>query len=94
MKEMLLTFGDTLAKKRLFVILDMLLLFVPAVLWAQNHPIPVSDINGVVVDDANHGVAGANLRLTAVLDSARVYQTVTNEDGGYLLRVQPGLYMK
>ena len=92
MKEILLTFGDTLKKKRFFVLLDICLLFVPAVLWAQNHPIPVSDINGVVVDDANHGVAGANLRLTAVLDTARVYQTVTNEEGGYSLRVQPGLY--
>jgi hypothetical protein len=94
MKEMLLTFGDTLAKKRFFVLLDMLLLCVPAVLWAQNPSVPVSDVNGIVVDDANHGVAGANLRLTAVLDTARVYQTVTNEEGGYSLRVQPGLYMK
>ena len=92
MKEMLLTFGDTLAKKRFFVLLDMLLLFVPAILWAQNPSVPVSDVNGIVVDDANHGVAGANLRLTAVLDTARVYQTVTNEEGGYSLRVQPGLY--
>ena len=89
---MLLTFGDTQAKKRFLVLLDMLLLLVPAVLWAQNPSVPASDVNGIVVDNANHGVAGANLRLTAVLDTSRVYQTVTNEEGGYLLRVQPGLY--